>query len=224
MKISVYMASILVLSTVAMGGLTGCSVESKAWVNENRMEIQEDQFTDTFETQKLDDATLRAIAVYHSRYGNGPLMASVSYDPKSSRNTLAKAKSEAARIVSELHRNGVEDVRISTAAVPGIGDVSNTVMSFEALTAQAPTGCGMMPGYYKPEDIQSEANGDPQYRYGCTIETLIARQVTRPSDMLGKAGFETDADGHRQTNVMEGRGYYGLSANPDLSGETATKN
>ncbi len=224
MKVSVYMASILVLSTVAIGGLTGCSVESKSWVNENRVEIHDDQFTDTFETQKLDDATLRAIAVYHDRYGNGPLMASISYDPKSSRNSLSKAKGEAARIEKELRRNGVADVRISTTAAPGIGGVSNTVVTFEALTAQAPTGCGMMPGYYKPEDIQSEANEDPQYRYGCTIETLIARQVTRPSDMLGKPGFETDADGHRQTNVMEGRGYYGLSSNPDLGGESATKN
>ncbi|HPQ50872.1 MAG: hypothetical protein KDJ26_06185 [Alphaproteobacteria bacterium] len=223
MKISVYMASFLVLASVSGGFLSGCSVESDSWINSSRLEIHEDQFTDTFETKKLDEQTLRAIAVYHQRYGNGPLMVSVSYDPKSSRNTQALARNESARIVSGLRQNGVEDIQMTTTAVSGLGDVSNTVVTFAALTAQAPTGCGMIPGYTGLPEASTKTEGEPDYRYGCTVETLIARQVTRPSDLLGKPGFETNADGNRQANVVDGRGYYGLSANPDLGGETASK-
>ena len=56
---------------------------------------------------------------------------------------------------------------------------------FAALTAQAPTGCGMIPGYTGLPEASTKTEGEPDYRYGCTVETLIARQVTRPSDLLG---------------------------------------
>ncbi|MCB1557402.1 MAG: hypothetical protein KDJ50_00595 [Alphaproteobacteria bacterium] len=223
MKVSIYMVGALVMATSSIGLLSGCSVESNSWMNESRLEIHEDQFTDSFETAKMDDATLRAVSVYYHRYGNGPLVASVSYDPKSSKNNAGLARHEAQRIEAKLRQAGVNDIQISTTAAPGTGDVSTTVVTFPAITAQAPTGCKMMPGYYKPADISSDADTDePDYRYGCTVESLIARQVTRPSDLLGKPGYETDADGQRQTNVLDGRGYYGYKPNADLGGEKAS--
>lgn len=222
MKRSVYIAGLILAATGASGFLTGCSVESESWMNGQRVEIHEDQFSDTFETSKLDDEMLRAVAVYHQRYGNGPLVASVSYDPKSNKNNRLKAERESKRIAGILNRNGVDNIQIGTTAAAGSGDVSTTVVTFAAMTAQAPAGCGMMPGYYGPNDIQSKASGQPDYRFGCSVETLIARQVTRPSDLLGKNGFETDADGRRQANVVGNRGYYGDKSNPDLGGEQAS--
>ena len=79
-----------------------------------------------------------------------------------------------------------------------------------------------MPGYTHPTDVQSEPNAKPQYRMGCTVETLLARQVARPSDLLGKQGFETNADGRRQERVVSTRGYYGDKPNDALNGESAT--
>lgn len=218
-------SSLLLFASVlcVMPLLSACSVESKSWVNDKRVEIHEDQFNDTFETASLDDATLRAIAVHYNRFGNGPLLAEVSYDPKSRKNGAGAAKAAAKRIDTVLRQNGVHDVQIGTTPVNGSGDVSKTLVTFAALTAHAPAGCPMMPGYNGFGDMPENADGEPDYRYGCTVETLIARQVTRPSDLLGKSGFETDADGHRQTNVMS-RGYYGLKSNPDLDGESASDN
>lgn len=223
MKVSVVFGA-LVLATSSLGLLSGCSVESNSWMNQSRLEIHEDQFTDSFETAKLNDATLRAVSVYYQRYGNGPLVASVSYDPKSSRNGLGNAQRESQRIETKLRQLGVHDIQISVASAPGTGDVSTTVMTFPAITAQGPTGCKMMPGYYGlPEAPSNTDTENPDYRYGCTVENLIARQVSRPSDLLGKPGFETDVDGNRQANVLDQRGYYGGKSNPDLGGETASE-
>lgn len=219
MRLSVCMVALLALAPT----LSACSVDTPTWVNQKRLEIHEDQFSDTLETSKIDDGLLHAIGVYYYRYGNGQLTAAVSYDPKSSVNTLSRARMEAARIKDGLHRNGIKDVSITTTAAPGSGDVSTTVVSFPALTAHAPTGCDMMPGYDTPINMDKTGDGEANYEYGCTVETLLSRQVSRPSDLLGKPGFDSNADGRRQANVIENRGYYGDTSNPPLDGESASK-
>lgn len=222
MRIAVCLVSCLALTST----LGACSfMDTPTWVNQNRVEVHDDQFTDTVATDEIDDGTLHAISVYHYRYGNGPLTAAVSYDPKSSRNTKGKAEAAAKRIRDGLNAKGVKDVRITTTAAPGSGAVSTTVISFPAIVAQAPTGCTMMPGYDSPASSPSKADIDnPDYRYGCTIETLMARQVSRPSDLLGKPGFDSNADGRRQADVLESRGYYSETMNQDLNGEKASGN
>lgn len=219
MRLSVCLVALMALAPA----LSGCSVDSETWVNQNRLEVHEDQFTDTLETGKIDDGMLHAIGVYYYRFGNGPLTAAVSYDPKSAKNNLVRAKSEAARIEAGLHRNGVKDVLITTTPAAGSGDVSTTVITFAALTARAPTGCDMMPGYDSPIQPLATADGKSDYDYGCTVETLLSRQVSRPSDMLGKPGFDSNASGRRQADVVEMRGYYSEKSNPPLEGETASK-
>ncbi len=220
MKLSVCLVALLALAPA----LSGCSVDSETWVNQNRLEVHEDQFTDTLETSKIDDGMLHAIGVYYYRFGNGTLTGAVSYDPKSSKNNLARAKAEAARITDGLHRNGVKDVQITTTPAPGTGNVSTTVLTFPALTAHSPTGCGMMPGYDSPIPAPKTGDGMSDYGYGCTVETLLSRQVSRPSDMLGKPGFDSNANGRRQADVVEMRGYYSEKSNPPLEGEAASKN
>lgn len=203
--------------------LSACSVESKSWVNSNRVEVRNDQFSDTFETASLNESTLHAISGHYYRFGNGPMNVVVSYDPASRMNTKAKAEQAVQAIRAELGRNGVKDVRGTTNPVKGSGDVSKTLVNFTAITASAPTGCKMMPGYDNPaEDIPNSTNQDADYKYGCTVESLLARQVARPADLLGKQGFETNADGRRQERVLSKRGYYGDSPNQDLNGEKAS--
>lgn len=207
----------------AMLILSGCSVESKPWVNDSRVEIHDDQFTDTFETAKLNNSVIHAIANYYYRYGNGPMNVVVSYDPKSKVNTKAAAEQALVSLRNGLAQNGIEGVRGTTSALSGSGDISTTLISFQALTASAPQGCKMMPGYDNPaDDIPNGVNGDPPYKYGCTVESLLAKQVSRPADLLGKQGFETNADGRRQERVISTHGYYDDKSNESLDGEKAT--
>lgn len=204
--------------------VTGCSVESQTWVNESRVEVHDEQFTDTFETYRINDATLHAIGAYYYRYGNGDVNMVVSYDPQSKTNTQGKAKAALDYIQAGLYRNGVSHINSTLSPVRGSGDISSTLISFPALTAKAPSGCGMMPGYNNPaENIPSDVSEDPSYRYGCTVESLLAKQVARPSDLLGKQGFETNVDGRRQERVLSTRGYYGDKSNTPLEGEKASE-
>ena len=203
---------------------TACSLQEPTWVNSSRVEVHEEGFTDRFDTASLDKGTLRAIGVNYYRYGNGPMDISVSYDPRSGTNTAAAASREAGRIRDELSRNGVKSIRISTAGSEGSGDKSSTVISFPALTARPPENCGTMPGYSDlqtnlPDSAEGPSKG---YEIGCTIETMMAKQVSRPGDLLGRPGFETDADARRQEAVIWQRGYYANKPFEPLNGERAT--
>jgi len=207
---------------LAVGLLSACSMNSPTWVNQNRVEVHQDQFTDTFETAKLDKGMLRAISIYHYRFGNGPLNVMVGYDPKSKTNTLGKAKLESKRIEDGLRLNGVKDMTLQTVALDGTGDRSLTTVTFDALLAKAPKKCGTIPGYNSPTTVPDTAEGIPPYELGCTIETLMAQQVSRPGDLLGRPGFETNADGRRQVSVTGNRGYYGNESFEPLDGEKAS--
>jgi type IV pilus biogenesis protein CpaD/CtpE len=215
---------ILALSSVLL--LSGCTslVESDTWVNQaGRAQVSEDQFTDAFDTAKLDAGMIHAIGNYYERFGNGTMNVVVSYDPKSNINTRSKAEHALSVLQSGLAQNGARDVKGALSAMNGSGDVSTTLVSFPALAASAPQGCGMMPGYKDPsQDIPNDTNIKPTYGYGCTIETLLAKQVARPSDLMGKQGFETNGDGRRAERVISTRGYYGDTSNKKLEGESVS--
>lgn len=209
----------------ALAQVSACSLDEPTWVNPSRVEVHEEGFTDTFDTSALDTSTLRAIGVNYYRYGNGPMDVTVSYNAHSNKNTKIGASSEARRIETELRRNGVRDLRISTAPNESTGDRSTTVVSFPALTAKAPQDCTVMPGYTDaqtgtPEDAEGTHKG---YAIGCTVETLMAKQIARPGDLLGREGFETNADARRQEAVIWDRGYYGNKSFAPLTGESASK-
>ena len=50
----------------------------------------------------------------------------------------------------------------------------------------------------------------------------MAKQIARPGDLLGRPGFETNADGRRQQTVTSDRGYYDNKPNAPLEGETSS--
>ncbi len=213
----------LIVTVSASFALGGCQMNTPSWVNQNRVEVHNNEFTDTFETAALNDGMIRAIGVNYYRYGNGPLDLVVGYDPKSRSNTQAKAQREADRIAAELRRNGVQDISVQTVPLQGTGDRSLTTVRFPALIAKAPSKCGTMPGYNSPTGTPMSAEEVPHYELGCTVETLMAKQISRPGDLLGRPGFETNADGRRQETVTSQRGYYGDKPNAPLKGEESSE-
>lgn len=213
-----------ILSAAILLSATACTLEEPTWVNSSRVEVHEEGFTDTFETSNLDPGTLRAIGVNYYRYGNGPMDVAVSYDPSSKTNTRVAADAEVKRIQTELTRQGVRNLRITATPAERSGDISKTIVSFPALTARGPEDCSMMPGYENYQTRTAEnAEGHPKdYRIGCSIETLIAKQVARPGDLLGRPGFETNSDARRQEAVVWKRGYYSNESFRPLEGERAS--
>lgn len=213
------------LALTAVILLSGCSVQSETWVNQaGRAQVTEDQFADYLETSKLNPSTLQSISSYYQRFGNGPMNVVVAYDPLSKTNTVSKAEKALGIIRKGLFQNGVRNINAISSPVKGSGDISTTLVSFPALTASAPASCGTMPGYKDPsQDIPNDTNIKPPYGYGCTIETLLAKQVARPSDLMGAQGGSITSDGRRAERVLSTRGYYGDSENQKLEGESVSQ-
>ena len=55
-----------------------------------------------------------------------------------------------------------------------------------------------MPGL--EDGLTTEKIGD--YRFGCSVDTMLAKQIYRPADLQGSAGAD-DGDGRRASNSVE---------------------
>jgi type IV pilus biogenesis protein CpaD/CtpE len=199
------------LLCVSLLCVTACSLTPETWVNSDRVEIHNDQFTDSFAVSDLNENTLRAIAGVYGRYGDGPMLIGLT-----SRNSK-----DAERITRTLKKYGVGDVRVDRQT-PARGAKEMALISFPAIVAKAPQSCGMMPGADGITTLPDSGQGKGPYGFGCTVETMLARQVHKPKDLLGRSGFETNADGARAETIVSRRGYYDDKPNQPLEGEQSS--
>lgn len=218
-----YKASFLsVLLLFALPVLTGCDkmMETPTWVSDSKVEVHDDVFEDSFTQSELTPDILRAIGNTYYRFGNGVMDVKAAYNPATPNVSKDTATKAAQNIVQALRLHGVKDPSVTVAAAPDVGQDILFTFSFPALTAKAPEACkGMLPGWDNNVALPNSGNKVPDYLYGCSVQSMIAQQIARPGDLLGRPGFETYADGRRQENVVSGRGYYGTSSLPPLEGE-----
>jgi len=190
----------LVYLTIALLGctaLTGCQQSTPSMMNTSRVELATQTGVDQVPVAKVNDAYLSALASQYGRYGAGPVDLTVTFDPSSKKYTAMKAVNDLSNISAALARKGIANVRTSTLPVGG-QDTPTLMVSYDMTMAQAPSSCGNMQGMY---DYQTSGDlGD--YRFGCGIEQMVARQVSRPSDLQGR-GTADMGDGRRATNVSE---------------------
>ena len=132
----------------------------------------------------------------YKRYGADTMQLSLAYDPNSKTYTAMKAFEDLASIKSKLTKLGVRSITGETVKSEG---VSPTLMiSYDSVSAQAPAGCRNMPGF--DDGLTTGDIGD--YRFGCSTDTLIAKQIYRPADLAGNAGSDP-IDGRRAANTVE---------------------
>jgi type IV pilus biogenesis protein CpaD/CtpE len=111
-----------------------------------------------------------------------------------------------------LRLSGVKNVTTRIMPVSGHGTASAVEISFATVKAQPPAGCTVMPGV---EDRGTFIASD--YKSGCTVDTLLSRQIARPADLKGREGLDA-ANGRRQTNIVES--YRAGVGNSSLGGYT----
>lgn len=204
-----HMKSVALACTVLVA-LSACAMDVDTYMSPERVEVHHQGYEQRMATASLGTSSLRTIADHYESHGEGPVDIAVTYDPDSSSNTAAKATDETLRIASALRRYGVPDVRSRLVPVSGQGRTSETIMNFDIVEARAPAGCATMGGL---DGKPTAAHLD--YKYGCTIESQLARQIASPKDLLGREGLDT-ADGRRQSNIVER--YKTGAANPELEG------
>lgn len=206
------------LALIAVLFLTACadnSFELPGVVSEKRAEIATGQLNQAYPSTQMSDGFVRKMAEHYNRYGAGPLYVTTTYDPNA-KDGARDATRLAVRINNVLKVNGAADVHTETLPTPHAG--SQTIFKYGTVTAQAPTGCGTMPGWA----VTDATTNNKDYGYGCTVETMLAQQVMRPADLAGKAPGAVASDGARQTAVLNDRGYYGNESFAPLQAQNAS--
>ena len=210
------MLSLLVLAIGA------CAPHEFTKSHANTAPIQVNQRTAerVLDTKKADRTTLAPVSRRYGKTGKGPVRLHVSYDPASDNNTAVRASREGARLASILRDQGVETVTVDIVPIANSGQNSRTYIRFTALDAKGPPDCDMLPGLGNtPTNAQDVSES---YKFGCSIDTLMARQVDRPGDLLGRAPpAGQGASGRRAGNIINR--YEQGEPNEELDGETASQ-
>lgn len=189
----------LALTALSALSLSGCSVNMPSKIMAEPIQLVSENHSKRYAVSDLTAADYDQMAEHYSRYGASEAEVIVAYDPRSKKNTAMMASDQLHKISDELARRGVHDMKSSILAVENSGDHSEMVIGYNSVTAQAPDDCDLMPGY---ESGQAEADIESDYKLGCTMKTMVSRQIAHPQDLAGRAS-DTQGDGRRAGVVVE---------------------
>ncbi len=183
---------------VAIPFLGGCfSMYSEGNLSDNRVQVKQERFFEQMDAGQADGAYIANLGKYYMRHGDGVIDLSVTYTPKSNEATAMLAGNEVSRLVEAMRKNGMRDVNANILPVQGY-NAPQVIISFASYVAQAPKDCDVMPGI-----DHTNIYSDPDYKLGCSMETVFARQVSRPKDLKGQSQSEATSDGRRASNTVE---------------------
>lgn len=203
------------LAMTAMMTLGACEMYAPPNLNQTKIQVAEEGVSQTIPVSQVSDDALSALAQDYNDRGGSPMSVVVTYDPRSNRNTAMMAGNHASGIAKTLRKYGVDAISSSILPVKDQGDEAQVMISYNAVAALAPDGCGDMPGM-KGNQLEP----DPNYKLGCGVDSMIAKQVARPSDLLGRGVSDPTTDGRSAANVIDA--YRMGTQNKPLSGESAS--
>lgn len=173
---------VLGLLCVSLVSFAACSdnyLYTPTFQETRKMQVLKKRFEYTNTTASLDDAEVLHMARHYEGHGEGPIEILVTYNSKVSGNSAIRATDEAARVADVFRRNGVTNLQANV--LPVKEEHSKTIVSYIGYVAQKPEGCVNL-----LDRKDHDAETMPKYRYGCTVMDLVAKQMVRPDDLLGK--------------------------------------
>ncbi|MBI1301684.1 MAG: hypothetical protein GC137_08510 [Alphaproteobacteria bacterium] len=184
-----------------LGGLSlaSCDMYEKTYMTEKPMQVKEETVTYDLNYSEVNDQFITVLADHYNNHGGSPLDVVLTYDPKSYRNTAMKATENIAEIKSALEQEGVSDVNGVIMPIKAQGDEAKLIISYVALSAHAPEDCN---GQILGEDNKMYEEGS-DYKLGCSVKSMIAKQISKPADLLGKGGGYATSDGRAATNIID---------------------
>lgn len=190
-------AKIITILLIGTSLLPACGRQSTpSMMNTSLPRVVNETTMDQIPVAQVTDSYLHTVATNHERYGTNSLLLTLSYDPNSKSYDAMKAFQDLAKIKGTLRDMGVTAVRAET--VKSEGSAPTLMVAYDSASAQAPDGCRNMPGF--DDGLTTTEIGD--YRFGCSIDTMLANQIYRPSDLKGTA-MADPIDGRRAANATE---------------------
>lgn len=197
---------------VVMGGLNACSrTYEEGTLTQNRMQVAQEHYAEEIVLDSAYPSRVDELAKHYSRHGDGVMEMSIAYNPKSSGQGAMRASQVAADLASHLRSHGVTTVKTDILPVKDLGTMK-AIVSYDSYSARPPKDCTMMSGF---EDRDHGDNMD--YKMGCTVETVMARQIARPKDLLGREFENTYTDARGISNQV--RSVRSGTKNAPLGGE-----
>lgn len=175
--------------------MSGCTQKIPSIMNNSKPVLANETIVEQIPLAYVNEATLRDLATMHRQSGAKEMDITMAYDPQSKDFTAMKAVHKLKEARSILHTNGVQNIEAQTLAVPD--GTPMLIVSYNTVTAQAPLDCPMIPGI---EDRRTDRDLGA-YRLGCATETMISKQIARPSDLAGNSELGP-RDGRRDSIML----------------------
>jgi type IV pilus biogenesis protein CpaD/CtpE len=177
--------------------VAGCGkLNTPSMMNTSPIRLSDETDIRQIPVAQAGDGTLQSLARDYQRYGDSVMNISLLYNPASKDYGKGAAFKDLARVKDRLEALGVRTIKADILEAPETEPM--LVVHYDAVRALAPEGCRPMPGL--TDGKSTREIGD--YKFGCTVDMMLAKQIYRPSDLAGRG--ETDAiDGRRATNNTE---------------------
>ncbi|MCD8497008.1 MAG: CpaD family pilus assembly lipoprotein [Alphaproteobacteria bacterium] len=169
-----------------------CDQNHPTYLSPNRAQVEMSRYDTEVPVGALDDNFYKALVQEYKSSGGAQLYLTFVYNPSSGGNAAMQASELAGQASKKLRNYGVRDARVDIMPVVDSAHSGKVLISYAKYAAIAPKDCDMMPGL---EDTQIELSWD--YKYGCSVESRIAKQLARPSDLLGNDSAPDTSSGRR---------------------------
>jgi pilus biogenesis lipoprotein CpaD len=174
--------------------VSACDVTTPSDVNTSKLKVKDQVITETLSADHVDLKHVAAIAQKVTRNGNGEVDLTIPY----LQGGMVRAEDLGTAYKDAFARQHVSHVSVALVAMTGSQDADSIVASYQVLTAQQAEGCGRIPGYQGPEDMDNYDG----YQYGCETQANLAKEIADPTDLLGKEN-PTEANSRRNGAIIE---------------------
>ncbi len=188
---------ITIIAMMAGFLITGCTQQIPSGMSHNKIGIQHETVLKQMALGDINKNSLTQLANQYHQSTDGPMDLTVTYDPNDPKFTAADARHELKHIVRALKTLGVVDVTTRVSSV-SYGHPA-LLVAYDHVAAMAPQNCSTLPGL--DDRYTDRSLGD--YRFGCSVDTMTARQIADPRDLMGDAAL-SQREARRAVTVTDG--------------------
>ncbi len=182
---------------VALLSLSACTMTTPSMLNDTPMHLSKTTLMEQVKYSDLNDDVLSALAAHYSKNGMSALDLTMTYNPADTKFDAGEAAHQLRHVKQALAKKNVTNVITQTQSITG--GTPSLLVSYDMAQIGAPYNCDTMPGLYREKTTRFIED----YKFGCSIDTMMAKQIAHPSDLMGNSDMGI-ASGRRQASVLDG--------------------
>lgn len=194
--------TLLTMALCASTALAACSsgphMMEESSLHSGEIRLAEDRHVEKSTLREYNRAHLDDVAKAHLADGMGKVYIVLGYNHRAKTDGY-KADKALKEMVARLLAAGEPDDAIVARSIPLDVPEPVVVVAYETLAAKAPAGCNGTPGLDAPVVMESGYD----YKLGCGVKSLMAKQIEHPKELEGVAGLPSDNDAERAAAIVQ---------------------